>query len=112
ALACKPRRRAPAGPLLLRIGRSLRSRATAHGRDPRARACSRTPGWTRLERMARALERVPRSRPDRAAMSTRVAEVSVAPERWKPSTFVAASMGLHGLAGAGLFLGADAWPWA
>jgi len=45
-------------------------------------------------------------------MSTRVAEDGIAPERWKPSTFVAASMGLHGLAGAGLFLGAEAWPWA
>ena len=45
-------------------------------------------------------------------MSTRVAEDSVAQERWKPSTLIVASMGLHGLAGAGLLLGAEAWPWA
>jgi len=45
-------------------------------------------------------------------MSTRVAEDSVVLERWKPAPLVAASMGLHGLAGAGLLLGADAWPWA
>ena len=44
-------------------------------------------------------------------MSTRVAEGGIAQERWKPTTFVAASMGLHGLAGMGLLLGAEAWPW-
>ena len=45
-------------------------------------------------------------------MSTRVAEATVTQERWKPTPLVAASMGLHGLAGMGLLLGAEAWPWA
>ena len=44
-------------------------------------------------------------------MSTRVAE-DVGTERWKPTPLVAASMGLHGLAGASLLLGPQAWPWA
>jgi peptidoglycan/xylan/chitin deacetylase (PgdA/CDA1 family) len=45
-------------------------------------------------------------------MSTRVAEEGISQERWRPTPLVAASMGLHGIAGMGLFLGAEAWPWA
>jgi peptidoglycan/xylan/chitin deacetylase (PgdA/CDA1 family) len=44
-------------------------------------------------------------------MSTRVADSAPA-EGWRPSAFVAGSMGLHCIAGASAFLGAEAWPWA
>jgi peptidoglycan/xylan/chitin deacetylase (PgdA/CDA1 family) len=44
-------------------------------------------------------------------MSTRVAQAAP-PDRWKPTSLVAGSMGLHCLAGASALLGAEAWPWA
>jgi len=44
-------------------------------------------------------------------MSTRVAEDAPV-EDWKPTPLVAGSVGLHCLAGASVFLGPEAWPWA
>ena len=44
-------------------------------------------------------------------MSTRVADTAPS-EGWKPTPLVAGSMGLHCIAGASVFLGPEAWPWA
>jgi peptidoglycan/xylan/chitin deacetylase (PgdA/CDA1 family) len=44
-------------------------------------------------------------------MSTRIADTAPV-EAWRPRPIVAGSMGLHCLAGASAFLGAEAWPWA
>src|SRR5206468_4433666 len=104
-------RGAAAGALLVRQRGPLRRRPAPHGGDTRAGARARAPGWPRLGGVAPVLGRIPRRLPGRSAMSLQL-QHAAAPARWRPTTTLMGSIGLHCAAGVGSIVQPEMWPWA
>src|SRR5262249_27824901 len=76
---------------------------TAHRELPARSRGARGRGWTRMERLARNVDRFPDAQPPLGGGHAR---------RWRPSAFLAGSLGLHGVAVLGTVAMPAVWPWA